>query len=100
MSKYKIYDSDGKVEGYLNTDTAKLLAGTFNDDRKTRGSQLYMTPRSKRFFVYIWSMWVDEGSSTDEITKSEAIDYIRLYGNDDENEILKGIGAEEIKDIE
>lgn len=96
--KHKIYDNEGKVEGYLNTETARFLAGT-SDDRDTRGSRLFMTPRSKRFFLLYWSMWQGEGSSTKEIDCKNAIEYLKDCGDDDINELLEEFG-EQIKDIE
>jgi len=100
MSKYRIYTEEGKVEGYLNPASAVCLARTFTDERHTRGTRLYMTPRSKRFFLLHWSMWQGEGSDVEEIGQDRAIEFVRLYGDDaDANDVLKELGAEEIKEI-
>ena len=103
MAKYQIYNEDGKVEGYLNTDSARFLAadGILNQNNCTRITSLFMTPKSKRFFLLNRSMWQGEGSSVHEIGKEEAIQFITSFGGVDEaNAILAEIDAPEIKELE
>ena len=101
-NKYRIYH-EGKVEGYLNIDSAKFLGadGILNRDGCTRNTSLFMTPKSKRFFLLNRSMWQGEGSSVEEIGKAQAVEFVRSYSNDDKvNEILTSLEAQIIKEIE
>ena len=101
--KLRIYDENGTVEGYLNTDSAERLAsdGVLNQYGITRNTEVYMTARSKRFFQVHNSMWQGEGTGTEEISKAEAVKFLRQHSPIDEvDELLESLDVDKLKEID
>jgi hypothetical protein len=87
MAKYKI---EGTKQ-YVDPDKMLCLSqdGILNYNGCTRNEILYMTKRSKRFFILSSSMWQGEHDSVREVSKSEAYEFVAENEDiDDANKII------------
>jgi hypothetical protein len=82
MTKYRI---DGSSQ-YVDPDNMIYLScdAVLNRNRCTRNDTLFMTKRSKRFFVLSRSMWQGEHDSMAEVSKDDAHAFIMQYEDIDE----------------
>ena len=97
MTKYKVYDEEGKIVKYVDTEKMTYLAcdGVLNQNGCTDNETLFMTPRSKRFFVLSRSMWQGSHDSMTEVDRNNAYQFVLQCADvNGANEIIKNIFSE------